>query len=643
MNDPALDGTTLATAGPFSSLSLHPTVLSSLSGLGFTQMTPVQASAIPELLRNRDIVCEASTGSGKTLAFLVPVFDRLLRNRPAPRSVGALVVAPTRELAEQIYTVAHGLMAGSGLAVQLMVGGRGQATALEDVAKLRREGCALLIGCPGRLEFMVAATPPPVSLRELEVLVFDEADRLLHMGFERSITALLSALPKQRRTALFSATQTKDVVELVRAGLRNPVRVQVKVENSRTKHGQATPAALTNYFLLCPLEEKLGQLVHFLAARAADSANCRIIVFFLTCACVDYFAKVLGELVKTCGLRLPALYSLHGKQETRKRTLNFESFTAQGPNSGEEARALLCTDVAARGLDVPDVDWIVQFDPPQDPKAFVHRVGRTARMGKRGKSLAILCGESEAQYLEYLANRRVPLAEYPDVPPVAEIAALRVPERVRELTRADRDILERGHLAFVSFVRGYKEHELKFIFSQRALFADFKALAVAFGLLSLPKMPELKRLPKIDLGDPQCSVKDIPFKDPKREAARQVREGKRLADEERRALHGPTPEERAAEERKERIRMSRIPWSKNKEEKRLKREKKAGKLQKKEARGEAGAAADKERAQRRAIRASEDRKKIVMQAISDFGAGSSDDSNDDDSTSRPKKKKRKMA
>jgi ATP-dependent RNA helicase DDX55/SPB4 len=203
------------------------------------------------------------------------------------------------------------------------------------------------------------------DVRALEVLVLDEADRLLDLGFEQSINTILLRLPKQRRTGLFSATQTTRVRELARAGLRNPVQVDVKVQRKVGANGssnQLTPMTLRNSYMFVPAEQKLNHLVHFLTERHTN----KVIVFVLTCALVQYLDVVLPRLraIKDKNITIT---SLHGKMANKKRVSQYEQFTQL--SSG----VLLCTDVAARGIDVPDVDWILQYDAPQDPDFFVHR------------------------------------------------------------------------------------------------------------------------------------------------------------------------------------------------------------------------------------------------------------------------------
>lgn len=245
----------------------------------------------------------------------------------------------------------------------------------------------------------------------MEVLVLDEADTLLDMGFKESVNQILALLPKQRRTGLFSATQTKEVKNLARAGLRNPVSVCVRV--SRTDSGAqlskqiATPSTLENNYVVCEHDRRPGGLVRFIQSHIAD----KIIVFCATCACVDYFSMVFNKLARKDNLLPSTLLVLgfHGRMEHKKRTLLYKKFVAA------EAGVLFSTDVAARGVDIPDVDWIVQLAAPKDPAFFVHRVGRTARAGRRGGALLFVSKEEES-YINLLRGRGVPMSRIELVP-----------------------------------------------------------------------------------------------------------------------------------------------------------------------------------------------------------------------------------
>eukprot|EP00775_Hariotina_reticulata_P007461 gene7461-7671_t len=325
------------------------------------------------------------------------------------------------ELAKQIHQVAAPFVsAAPGLSSLLLVGGTDPS---QDVAAFKASGGHILIGTPGRLNDVMKRLGPAMDTKTLEVLVLDEADRLLDMGFKVQLDAIMARLPKQRRTGLFSATQT----------------------------------------------------VAFLDQHRSE----KVIVYCLTCACVEFFALILRRLPALKGLRVAAL---HGqlKQAARELTLTQFSEGAGG--------VLLCTDIAARGLDIPDVAWIVQYDPPQDPAAFVHRVGRTARMGRSGSALALLL-PNESSYVDFLRLRKVPLVQAEGLTGAPD--AVELSRFLRAAAEGDREVMEKGTRAFVSLVRGYKEHHCKFVFRIQELAVG--PLAQSWGLMKLPRMPELKK------------------------------------------------------------------------------------------------------------------------------------------------------
>lgn len=507
------DGRGVLSRVPFSELQppLSEFTLQALDSLEFRLATPVQAATIPLLCNYKDVAVDAATGSGKTLAFLIPTVEILRRiSQPlSPHQVGAVIISPTRELASQIYHVAEPFLKTlPNVLAMLLVGGT-DVTA--DVKKVNEKGANIIIGTPGRIDDIMERSS--LDFRLLEVLVLDEADRLLDMGFQRQLSAIVSRLPKQRRTGLFSATQTEAVEELSKAGLRNPVRVEVKTEVKSIlpsaisgDQGLAcskTPSSLTIQFLECEGDEKPSQLAQFLL----EFSSAKVIVYFMTCACVDFWGTVLPCL--EC-LKNVSMVSLHGKMRQSVREKALAQFASM------QAGVLLCTDVAARGLDIPNVDWILQYDPPQDPNVFVHRVGRTARMGRSGNALVFLLPKEDA-YVEFLKIRRIPIDKKEKYDTAQDVVPL-----LRAAAMKDRDIMEKGLRAFVSFIRAYKEHQCTYIFRWKEL--EVGKLAMGYGLLRLPTMPELKRgtlssanfkaIEGIDL-------KSIRYKDRTREKQRQ--------------------------------------------------------------------------------------------------------------------------
>ncbi|KAM7305198.1 ATP-dependent RNA helicase DDX55 [Ixodes scapularis] len=486
------------------SLKIRDEILRAVLELNFDQMTPVQATTIPLFLSNKDVAVEAVTGSGKTLAFLLPTLEILLRREEplGKKGVGAIIVSPTRELATQIFHVLeHFLKFVPQLTGQLFTGGYNP---MNDIENFKEKGANIVVTTPGRMVDMFERKDDTFNFaantKSLEVLVLDEADRLLDMGFEKSVNTILSYLPKQRRTGLFSATQTKEVEDLIRAGLRNPVSVSVKEKQTSLGKSQRTPALLKNFYIMCEADKKLDLLVTFLQSHSKE----KHMVFFSTCACVEYFSAILVQLLKNT-----AVISIHGKMKSKRQKI-FDRFMTM------ETGVLVCTDVMARGVDIPDVHWVLQFDAPKSSSSFIHRCGRTARMGHEGNALLLLM-PSEDSYLKFLElNQKVTL-EKMDPPAIVNT----VIEKVKKLATQDRAIYEKGVRAFVSFIQAYRKHECYLLFRIKDL--DFAKLAEGFALLKMPYMPELRGKATIGFQASSVDVKNIPYKNKAKEKHRQAK------------------------------------------------------------------------------------------------------------------------
>lgn len=459
MAAPSSDRTWDTLEPPLSSPSLE-----GIRQLGFQFMTPVQSATIPYFVQNKDVAVEAITGSGKTLAFVIPIIEILTR-RSQPwtsRETGALILTPTRELAAQIAGVLESFLLQVGLKLTLLIGG---CDLQSNIASIN-DGAHVVVATPGRLVDVLSRQDCNLasSVHALEVLILDEADRLLELGFEQSINTVLSYLPKQRRTGLFSATLNQDVKALIRAGLRNPITVTVR--DKQAERGIApTPKSLSNFYVVCEAEKKVLTLLTVLS----NLHDKKVIVFFATCASVCYFGTLARRL-------LPSdILALHGKMHNKRQKL-FTQF------SDCKSGALMCTDVMARGVDFPSVDWVIQFDPPSSTKSFVHRCGRTARMGQRGQALVMLL-PSEASYVDFLnLNQHIALEPYPLKDCISDEMLVKArdlgaKERYGSTTSKCkvynvlqcfcREIYEQGKKAFVSFVHFYYKHECKLIFQAK--------------------------------------------------------------------------------------------------------------------------------------------------------------------------------
>jgi ATP-dependent RNA helicase DDX18/HAS1 len=372
----------------FKELGLCEKSMKAIDGMGFEKMTDIQRRAIPPLMAGKDVLGAAKTGSGKTLAFLIPAVEMLYSLRFKPRNgTGVIIVSPTRELALQIFGVARELMAEHSQTYGIVIGGANRRAEAEKLSK----GVNLLVATPGRLLDHLQNTQGFVY-KNVRTLVIDEADRILEVGFEDEMRQIIKILPKEeRQTSLFSATQTTKVEDLARISLRpGPLYIDV---DYREEH--STVANLEQGYVIVDSDLRFRLLFTFLKKHPKK----KIIVFFSSCNCVDYYSELLNYI------DLPVL-ALHGKQKQQKRTNTFFEFC------NAEYGTLICTDVAARGLDIPAVDWILQVDPPDDPRDYIHRVGRTAR-GSNGKGRSLIFLQpSEVGFLKHLKEARVPLVEF---------------------------------------------------------------------------------------------------------------------------------------------------------------------------------------------------------------------------------------
>ncbi|KAJ3935258.1 MAG: P-loop containing nucleoside triphosphate hydrolase protein [Lentinula lateritia] len=383
----------------FSSLGLIKPLLEALEQLKFIEPTEIQEQSIPYALEGRDIIGVASTGSGKTAAFALPILQKLWDE---PKGIFACVLAPTRELAYQISQQFEALGSAMGVRCAVIVGGM-EITA-QAVALAKKPH--IIVATPGRLNDHLENTKG-FSLRNLKYLVLDEADRLLDMDFGPVIDKILKVIPKERSTYLFSATMTTKVAKLQRASLSNPVRVEVSSKYQ-------TVSTLLQYYCLMPQKEKDTYLIYLANTLAQNS----IIIFTRTV----HDAARLSIILRTLGF--PAI-PLHGQLSQSQRLGSLNKFKSGGQ------RVLVATDVASRGLDIPSVDIVINFDIPTHSKDYIHRVGRTARAGRAGKSITLVTQYDVEliQRIEKIIGKKMELWETDK----EEIALLR--ERANEACR----------------------------------------------------------------------------------------------------------------------------------------------------------------------------------------------------------------
>ncbi|KAG0328883.1 ATP-dependent RNA helicase [Dissophora globulifera] len=441
----------------FASLDLCEPSKKAIVDIGFTKMTEVQARTIPPLLAGRDVLGAAKTGSGKTIAFLVPAVELLYKLKFKPRNgTGVVIISPTRELALQIFGVAKDLLKYHNQTFGIVIGGANRKAEADKLAK----GVNLLVATPGRLLDHLQNTKGFV-FKNLKALVIDEADRILECGFEDEMKQIIKILPKDsRQSMLFSATQTTKVTDLARISLKaGPLYINVD-----EKKETATADGLEQGYVLCDSDKRFLLLFTFLKKNLKK----KVIVFFSSCNSVKYHAELLNYI------DIPVL-DLHGRQKQQKRTTTFFEFI------NAETGILLCTDVAARGLDIPAVDWIIQFDPPDDPRDYIHRVGRTARAGTSGKSLLFLL-PSEVGFLRFLKHAKVPLNEYQF--PSSKIS--NVQSQLEKLVEKNYYLNKSARDGYRSYLQSYASYAQKGIFDVNKL--DLVKVAKAFGFSVPPKV-----------------------------------------------------------------------------------------------------------------------------------------------------------
>ncbi|XP_064027463.1 probable ATP-dependent RNA helicase DDX31 isoform X2 [Pogoniulus pusillus] len=425
------------TTDSFSQLELHPHLISTINTvLKISSMTSVQKETIPVLLQGKDALVRSQTGSGKTLAYGIPLVQSLQGMEPKiQRSDGpyALVLVPTRELALQSFDTLQKLLKPfTWIVPGVLMGGEKRKS---EKARLRK-GINILISTPGRLVDHIKSTEC-IHFRRTQWLIIDEADRILDLGFEKDVAVILNALNAVRETrqnVLLSATLTEGVTWLADISLNDPISISIADETQkapkpasqaeRQANGSsdcmdpgnfAVPEKLKQYFMLVPSKLRLVTLAAFILEKCKVEKRHKMIIFFSSCEQVEFHYELLlkvlagrpgseqpeGSSGSSAGLQF---VRLHGSMAQEERTEVFQEFLKS------KTGILLCTDVAARGLDLPRVTWIVQYNAPASPAEYIHRIGRTARIGCHGNSLLVLA-PSEAEYVSLLASHKINVSE----------------------------------------------------------------------------------------------------------------------------------------------------------------------------------------------------------------------------------------
>ncbi|TFK31678.1 DEAD-domain-containing protein [Crucibulum laeve] len=429
----------------------------------FVDMTDIQLQSLPASLKGKDVLGAARTGSGKTLAFLVPVLEILYRRKwGASDGLGALIISPTRELAVQIFDVLRSIGGYHSFSAGLVIGGKPLKDERDRLARMN-----ILVATPGRLLQHMDQTVG-FDADNLQMLVLDEADRILDMGFQRTLTALLSHLPKSRQTLLFSATQTQSVADLARLSLKDPVSIGIHADSEET----ATPQNLEQHYTVCNLDQKLDILWSFIKTHLQS----KTLVFMSSCKQVRFVFETFCKMHPG----IPLLH-LHGKQKQSARLTMYSKFTTSSH------AVLFATDIAARGLDFPSVDWVLQLDAPEDAETYIHRVGRTARYESKGKSLLFLMPTEEEGMKAALAKKGIEVQKIKIRPSKTQ----NIENQLQNLAFQDPEIKYLGQRAFVSYLRSVYIHKDKSIFKLAELPVERYAES-----LGLPGAPKIKFLSK---------------------------------------------------------------------------------------------------------------------------------------------------
>ncbi|KAK4544357.1 ATP-dependent RNA helicase dbp4 [Oleoguttula mirabilis] len=452
-----------ATFTSFADLPLSAPTTAGLKAAHFSTLTDIQAKAVPLALKGSDILGAAKTGSGKTLAFLVPVLENLYRAQcvGGDAGLGAMIISPTRELAIQIFEVLRTIgRKGHLFAAGLVIGGKGLQEEQDALARMN-----IVVCTPGRILQHLSQTAA-FNVDNLRMLVLDEADRILDMGFKRDVDAILEYLPADRQTLLFSATQTKRVSDLARLSLRDPEYISVHEAAS-----SATPKTLQQNYVITPLPDKLDTLWSFLQT----SKKSKILVFLSSGKQVRFVYESFRHMQPG----IPLLH-LHGRQKQTARLDITDKF------SRAKQSCLFATDVVARGLDFPAVDWVVQVDCPEDADTYIHRVGRTARYEREGRAVLFLDPSEEAGMLARLEQKRVPIERIN----VRAKKQSSIKNQLQSMCFQDPQLKYLGQKCFASYARSLHVQKDREVFKLDQY--DLEGFASSLGLPGAPRIKFLK-------------------------------------------------------------------------------------------------------------------------------------------------------
>lgn len=481
----------------FKDLPLSQKTINGLTEAKFFKLTPIQRATLPHSLAQRDVMAASKTGSGKTLCFLIPLLELLYRERwSKEEGLGALVLLPTRELAIQVFDVLNKIGKYHNFSVGMVIGGN----------NLKKEQGAInymniLIGTPGRILQHVTETPM-FSADNLKLLVIDEADRILDEGFEENITEILSYLPTNRQTLLFSATLTRNLKRLGKVKLRSPEYINIsntdniinnemdieemnKNELSIMKsqpsdfnslqendNSGLIPKNLNQFYTIVEAHEKVNVLYSFL--KTHKTSKC--LVFVTSCKQVRFFSEIFKHL--KLGM---TILDIHGRQSQGKRSSTFFTFSQK-----RNSVVLFATDVASRGVDFPAIDWVIQLDAPEDISAYIHRVGRTARYKSEGSAVLFVSNKEES-FVNELKEKKMEIRKMK----FAQNKITNLQAVVRSILLEHPDMVSMAEKAVSSYVKSINLFQNKNVFDIDSL--DLNKLALSYGLVSSPQLIKKKK------------------------------------------------------------------------------------------------------------------------------------------------------
>lgn len=606
--------------------------------LKYEALTKVQHEVLPRFVNNQDVIVKACTGSGKTISYLVPIIQTVIRHLAAKRKdkeeenknylayssseAGAgncdisseilcLILVPTRELGNQVHDQLLKFKKEiPELITALVIGGRRLEN---DIVKFKAFTPNIIVSTPSRIckiEREMDLGEDKLKFNNLQMLVLDEADKMLELGFKPELTYLMGRMNKLRRTGVFSATVNSTIDNIELTGMRNPVFVDVQINSNKLSDNfveslekpdkslttviedyfkqretiksisQEVPKQLENYcVLLNQTTCKLAYLLHIVYENLIHRR--KVMIFFATCNSVDYYFQILQNFINNgyyslfdkveeegniasstenpdlIQLKKSKLFKLHSKISQKKRKKEYKGFKGQELSFDESTGCvLLTTDLSSRGIDIPDLDLVVQFDPPKNEEIFVHRVGRTARVGRKGQSILFLHNNHERKFLDYLASKSIKLQELVLDADLLEKTKKKVKlqivpdqfvssefidscnNRQYEINLSDKWIYDKAVKAFVSYVKFYSEHDLKFIFDIKLL--EIGRLATSLQLIKIPRVKEIinKKIYDFDK-DNQEKLKhlsQLSYLDKNVESQMKLKEEKRVMEREEREL-----------------------------------------------------------------------------------------------------------